>query len=159
MWDDFDRHCMQEALRLAKSAANQGEVPVGAVLAKEGRIVFSAGNEVESRGSALAHAETIVLTQASILLGRHGFEATTLYVTLEPCVMCAGALVAARVESLVFAARDSRFGGCRSVYRIADDFRLNHRLQIREGLMGKDSGEMLNEFFRHLRLQKSRGSV
>lgn len=150
---------MQEAIRLAAEAASRGDVPVGAVLAKEGRIVSTAGNQVEARDSAMAHAEMIVLAESSLQLGRHGFKGTTLYVTLEPCVMCAGALVAARVETLVFGTRDERFGGCRSVYRIADDFRLNHRLGIREGLMGKESGILLNEFFRHLRLQNRHGSV
>ncbi|MBI1323419.1 tRNA-specific adenosine deaminase [bacterium] len=159
MWDDFDLECMREAVRMAHEAAGLGEVPVGAVMAKAGRIISAAGNQVEGRNSGLAHAEMIVLSESSAQLGRHGFEGTTLYVTLEPCVMCAGSLVAARVESLVFGARDERFGGCRSVYRITDDFRLNHRIRIREGLMRKESRILLDDFFRHLRLQNRHGSV
>lgn len=159
MWNDFDIRCMQEAILKANEAGERGEVPVGAVLTKEGRILASAGNQVEARDSFMSHAELIVLSEAAPQLGRYGFTGTTLYVTLEPCVMCAGALVAARVESLVFGTRDERFGACRSVYRIADDFRLNHRLRIREGLMAEESGNLLKDFFRHLRLQNRHGSV
>jgi tRNA(adenine34) deaminase len=159
LWSAFDRHCMDEAIEHAKAASKRGEVPVGAVLAKDGQILAAAGNEVESRGSALGHAEMIVLELASQTLGRHGFGGTALYVTLEPCVLCASALVTCRVESLVFGTRDERFGGCRSIYRITNDFRLNHRLEVREGLAAEICSALLGDFFRHRRLQNSPGSV
>ncbi len=157
-WTEFDIRCMEEAIRLALEASSQGEVPVGAVLARDGRILAAAGNEVERRRSALAHAEMCVLESASVEFGRYGLSGTTLYVTLEPCPMCAGALVAARVETLVFGSRDARFGGCRSVYRIADDFRLNHRLNVREGLAAEKCSGMLVDFFRQRRLHPEAGS-
>jgi len=157
-WTEFERHCMDVAIRHAAEAAAQGEVPVGAVLAREGRILAAAGNEVERRNCALAHAEMRVLEMASIEEGRYGIAGTTLYVTLEPCPMCAGALVAARVESLIFGTRDARFGGCRSKYRITEDFRLNHRLNVREGLAAETCSRMLIDFFRQRRLHPGAGS-
>jgi tRNA(adenine34) deaminase len=153
MWTDFDKHCMQECLRQAEAARDAGEVPVGAVLAREGRIVASARNEMRLRSSPIAHAEMLVLQRGAEDLGRFGLLGTTLYVTLEPCVMCAGALVGARVEALVFGTRDDRFGGCRSVYRITEDLRLNHRLRVREGLLAESCSSMLVDFFRERRLQ------
>lgn len=158
-WDDFDILCMEEAIRQAQAGSRQGEVPVGAVLAQGGRIVTAAHNLTVQRDNALAHAELIVLDQASAELGRHGSGGATMYVTLEPCVMCAGALVAARIETLVFGTRDARFGGCRSIYRITGDFRLNHRLTVREGLLAERCSGMLVDFFRQRRLHHGRGSV
>ncbi len=158
-WDDFDVFCMEEAIRQALAGARNGEVPVGAVLAHGGRIVAAAHNLTVRRDNALAHAEMIVLEQACAEAGRHGAGGATIYVTLEPCVMCAGALVASRIESLVFGARDARFGGCRSVYRITEDFRLNHQLKVREGLLAERCSGMLADFFRQRRLHQGRDSV
>jgi len=143
---------MRQALALAEEAAFQGEVPVGAVVAVGGRVISQARNEVEATGNPLAHAEKLAVERAALVLGRHGLGKAELYVTLEPCVMCAGALVLGRLGSVCFATRDERFGGVRSIYRIADDRRLNHRLVVREGLLAEEASKQLRDFFLNRRL-------
>jgi tRNA(adenine34) deaminase len=138
---------MREALRLAQEGAGDGEVPVGAVVALGGAIVGRGWNAPIARSDPTAHAEILALREAAASLGNYRLEHATLYCTLEPCVMCAGALVSARVERLVFGARDLRFGGVRSKFRIADSEVLNHAVQVEEGLLAAECVELLKEFF------------
>ena len=138
---------MREALRLAQEGAGAGEVPVGAVVALGGAIVGRGWNAPIARHDPTAHAEILALREAAASLGNYRLERATLYCTLEPCVMCAGALVSARVERLVFGARDLRFGGVRSKFRIADSEMLNHAVQVEEGVLAAECVELLKEFF------------
>ena len=138
---------MREALVLAAQAAAMGEVPVGALVVAAGRVVGRGSNSPISRNDPTAHAEILALRQAAQALGNYRLEDTTLYATLEPCVMCAGALVAARVKTLVFGTRDLRFGGVRSKFRVADSEILNHRVEIVEGVLAPECMEILQRFF------------
>jgi len=139
---------MRAALAEARRGAEEGEVPVGAVVAAGGRIVARAHNGPVLRNDPTAHAEMLALREAAAALGNYRLEEATLCVTLEPCVMCAGALVAARVGRLVFGARDLRFGGVRSKFRLADSELLNHRVEVVEEVMGAECVELLQGFFR-----------
>src|SRR6266851_1576010 len=142
-----DERCMLEALALARQAEAAGEIPVGAVVVAGGKIIGRGFNSPISRNDPTAHAEILALREAAQAMGNYRLEGATLYVTLEPCVMCAGALVAARVSRLVFGARDLRFGGVRSKFRLADAEILNHRLEIVEGVRGAESAELMRRFF------------
>ena len=142
---------MLEAFRLAESAATEGEIPVGAVIFdREGRIIGRGRNRRES-GDPLGHAEIYAIGEAARSLGDWRLEGTTMCVTLEPCAMCAGALVNARVADLVFAAYDPKAGFCGSLGNLVQDPRLNHRLEVQGGFMEERSRVMLQEFFRQLR--------
>jgi tRNA(adenine34) deaminase len=142
-----DEIFMQEALALAREAEEAGEVPVGAVVVRAGEIIGRGRNSPLSRLDPTAHAEILALREAAAALKNYRLEGTTLYVTLEPCVMCAGALVSARVRRLVFGARDLRFGGVRSKFRVADSELLNHRIDIVEGILAVECVELLQRFF------------
>lgn len=142
---------MREALRLAGLGAAAGEVPVGAVAVEAGEIVAGAFNAPISRKDPTAHAEILALRQAAEKIGNYRLEGVTLYCTLEPCAMCAGALVAARVARLVFGARDLRFGAVRSKFQLADSDLLNHRVEIVEGVMAPECVELLRSFFEEKR--------
>ncbi|MFB3776941.1 MAG: tRNA adenosine(34) deaminase TadA [Bryobacteraceae bacterium] len=146
-----DEFYMTEALKLARLAEHQGEVPVGALLVAEGRILGRGGNSPISRRDPTAHAEILALREAAAAEGNYRLERSVLYVTLEPCVMCAGALVAARVGRLVFGARDLRFGGVRSKFCLADSELLNHRVEVVEGVLGRECTELVRQFFRRQR--------
>ena len=138
---------MREALELARQAAEAGEVPVGAVVVVHDRVAGRGANSPISRNDPTAHAEMLALREAAQAMGNYRLAEATLYVALEPCVMCAGALVAARVKQLVFGTRDLRFGGVRSKFRIADSELLNHRVEIVEGVLATDCVELLQSFF------------
>lgn len=138
---------MLQALELAREAGEAGEVPVGAVVVVDGAVIGRGRNSPISTGDPTAHAEILALRSAALAAGNYRLVAATLYSTLEPCVMCAGALVAARVGTLVFGGRDLRFGGVRSKFRIADSELLNHRIEIVEGVMGVECVELLRRFF------------
>jgi tRNA(adenine34) deaminase len=138
---------MREALALAREADAAGEVPVGAVVVSEGGIVGRGRNSPIGLHDPTAHAEMLALRAAAAAIGNYRLEGATVYATLEPCAMCAGALVAARVERLVFGARDLRFGGVRSKFRIADSELLNHRVEIVEGVLAVECVELLQRFF------------
>jgi len=138
---------MREALRLAREGAAAGEVPVGAVVTVEAEIFGRGYNASISRNDPTAHAEILALREAAARLGNYRLENATLYCTLEPCVMCAGALVAARVRRLVFGARDLRFGGVRSKFQAADSELLNHRVKVEEGLLAVECVELMQGFF------------
>ena len=149
---------MREALRLARSGADSGEVPVGAVVAIAGEIVGRGWNSPVARNDPTAHAEILALREAAAHIGNYRLEGATLYSTLEPCAMCAGALVAARVARLVFGARDLRSGGVRSKFQIADSDLLNHRVEVVENVLAVECVELLQEFFRNARTHACRGA-
>jgi len=138
---------MREAVRLARLGGDAGEVPVGAVAVLGGEIVAAAYNAPISRTDPTAHAEILALRQAAEKIGNYRLEGVTLYCTLEPCAMCAGAMIAARIERLVFGARDLRFGAVRSKFQLADSELLNHRVEIVEGVLAAECVELLREFF------------
>ncbi|MGD0132860.1 MAG: tRNA adenosine(34) deaminase TadA [Bryobacteraceae bacterium] len=138
---------MREALTLAREAEAHGEVPVGAVVVQDGEIIGRGFNSPIARSDPTAHAELIALREAGARLGNYRLEAATLYATLEPCVMCAGALVGARIERLVFGARDLRFGGVRSKFHLADSELLNHRVEIVEGVLAAECVQLMKNFF------------
>jgi len=138
---------MREALALAREAQAAGEVPVGAVVVVDGAVVGRGRNAPVASNDPTAHAEMLALRQAAAAIGNYRLEQAVVYVTLEPCPMCAGALVASRVKTLVFGARDLRFGGVRSKFRIADSELLNHRVEIVEGVLAVECVELLREFF------------
>ena len=142
---------MREALRLAREAEAAGEVPVGAVVVAGGEIVGRGRNSAIGLHDPTAHAEMLALRAAAAAMGNYRLERATVYATLEPCAMCAGALVAARVERLVFGARDLRFGAVRSKFRIADSELLNHRVEIVEGVLAVECVELLRGFFERRR--------
>jgi tRNA(adenine34) deaminase len=138
---------MALALEEAQRAGEEGEVPVGAVLAIDGRVVASAGNERERRHDPTAHAEMLVLREAAAALGGWRLRDATLYVTLEPCAMCAGALVLARVRRLVYGPDDPKAGAAGSVFNVVEHPALNHRPEIRAGLMAAEGAALLRAFF------------
>ena len=138
---------MRHALDLARQAEAAGEVPVGCVIVAAGEIIGKGRNSPIERLDPTAHAEMLALREAAFALGNYRLEEATMYCTLEPCPMCAGALVAARVGTLVFGARDLRFGGVRSKFQIADSPLLNHRVEIIEGVLGAESTALLQQFF------------
>lgn len=139
---------MAMALREAIAAAEEDEVPVGAVVVVEERVIGRAHNQREKLNDPTAHAEMIAITQASNALESWRLAGATLYVTLEPCAMCAGALVLARVDRLVFGAPDPKAGACGSLFDIVRDPRLNHRLEVVGGVLEADCAELLKSFFR-----------
>lgn len=142
---------MERALALARASQTQGEVPVGAVLVYQGELIAEGSNRPVSSCDPTSHAEIEALRQAAAKLNNYRLPGSALYVTLEPCVMCAGAIVLARVERLIFAARDIRFGAVRSMFRLADSELLNHRVRVEEGLLAADAAELLAHFFRERR--------
>jgi len=142
-----DEDFLREALELAREAERGGEVPVGAVMVVDGRVLGRGRNSPVTRNDPTAHAEILALREAAAATGNYRLEGAAMYATLEPCVMCAGALVAARVSRLVFGARDLRFGGVRSKFQLADTDVLNHRVQIVEGVLGAECAELMQRFF------------
>ena len=150
-WSESDREFMRRALHLAYQGEAVGEVPVGAVLISEAAVVGEGWNRPISSGDPTAHAEIEALRAAAVRLKNYRLPGTTLYVTLEPCVMCAGALVLARIERLVFATRDLRFGAVRSKFALADSDLLNHRVRVEEGLFAVEGAELLAKFFNERR--------
>lgn len=138
---------MAEALELARLAERHGEVPVGAVVVAENRAVGRGHNAPISRNDPTAHAEIMALREAAAALGNYRLEGVTLYSTIEPCVMCAGAIVHARVRRLVFGARDLRFGAVRSKFGLADSELLNHQVEIVEGVMAPECTAIIQQFF------------
>jgi tRNA(adenine34) deaminase len=145
---------MRAALAQAEEAEAAGEVPVGAVVVVDAEIVGRSRNSPIELRDPTAHAEMLALRAAAAAVGNYRLERATVYATLEPCAMCAGALVAARVERLVFGTRDLRFGGVRSKFRIADSEMLNHRVEIVEGVLAVECVELLQRFFARRRQRR-----
>ena len=146
-----DERFMRLALELAREAATRGDVPVGAVVVRGGRVLGVGGNTRERDHDPTGHAEILALREACRTVGRWRLDGAALYVTLEPCAMCAGALVGARVARLVYGAADPKAGAVRSLYRLCDDPRLNHRLDIVSDLLADASAALLREFFQAAR--------
>jgi len=146
-----DREAMQAALAEARLAAEAGEVPIGAVLVREGAIVARGQNRVLRGVDPTAHAEIVALRAAALALGNYRLAGCTLYITLEPCAMCAGAMIHARIDRLVFAAADPKAGACGSVLEVLNHTQLNHQMQVEQGIGAEDSAELLRGFFRERR--------
>lgn len=145
---------MKKALECALTAAALGEVPVGAVIVHEGQIIATAQNAREAAKDPLAHAEILAIKAASEKLGRWRLSGATLYVTLEPCVMCAGAIVNSRIDRVVFGAKDPKAGAVQSLYEILADTRLNHRPEVLGGLLKEECAQILKDFFANRRSEK-----
>ena len=146
-----DEKWMREALKQAAAAAEAGEVPVGAVIVQNGRILGRAHNQVEQLRDATAHAEMIALTQASESVGNWRLSGCVIYVTMEPCPMCAGALVLSRVSKIVYGADDPIAGACGTVFNIVAEPKLNHRIPVVKGILAEECGSTVREFFRKRR--------
>jgi tRNA(adenine34) deaminase len=142
---------MKRALDQAVAAFDQNEVPVGAVIVHDGRIIAEAGNQRETLNDPTAHAEMIAITQAAEFLGSWRLLECTLYVTLEPCPMCAGAIIQARIPFVVYGAADAKAGACDSLFNITSDIRLNHQAAVLGGVMQEDCRAIMQEFFKQQR--------
>jgi tRNA(adenine34) deaminase len=144
---EVDIQFMHEALAEARSAAQAGEVPIGAVLVHDGKILARAGNRTIRDGDPTAHAEIVAIREAARLLGNYRLADTTLYVTIEPCSMCAGAIIQARVQRLVYGADDPKGGAVRSCFEILSHPRLNHQVEVTSGILAADCAAILQSFF------------
>ena len=142
---------MGEALRDAREAGQCGEVPIGAVIVGDGRILGRGGNATEALQDPTVHAEMLAIRQASAAMGSRRLLSTTLYATLEPCAMCAGAIVLARIPRLVFGAKDAKAGACGSLRNVVEDPRLNHRCEVQGGVLARQCADLLKDFFAALR--------
>ena len=148
---ELDEFFMQSALEEAQKAGEEGEVPIGAVLVSEGQVVARGHNRTIGLNDPTGHAEILTLRSGAAAAGNYRLPRSTLYVTLEPCVMCAGAVIQARVGRLVYGADDPKSGGVRSLYSILSDERLNHRVEARGGVLMEECGEILRRFFKERR--------
>jgi len=144
---DFDAARMRESLRLAARAAERGEVPVGALVVKDGKVIGRGYNAPISSKDPTAHAEIQALREATKNLGNYRLEGCSLYVTLEPCAMCAGAILHARIARLVYGAADSKTGACGSVVDLFSEKKLNHHTEVTGGILATEAGRLLSEFF------------
>jgi len=151
---DQDQHYMRLAIEAARIAEDNGDVPIGAVIVHEGQVIGRAYNEREQLQDPTAHAEIVALTQAAAFLESWRLHGCTIYVTLEPCPMCAGALVLARVDRLVYGCADPKTGACGSLYNIVQDERLNHRLEVAAGVLEAECRAQLQGFFERRRLER-----
>jgi tRNA(adenine34) deaminase len=154
MQDDDTRY-MNYALKEAEKAFDQGEVPVGCVIVHKGKIIGKAHNQRETLQDPTAHAEVLAITQAAARLGSWRLEDTRLYVTLEPCAMCSGAIILARIPGVIFGAMDPKAGCCGSLMNLLEDSRFNHRPGLIPGLMADACGGILTSFFREIRVRKN----
>jgi tRNA(adenine34) deaminase len=144
---ETDIEFMQEALKEARGAAAAGEVPIGAVLVFEGKVIARSGNRTIRDSDPTAHAEMIVLREAARVLGNYRLSGTALYVTIEPCSMCAGAMIQARVPRLVYGADDPKGGAVRTCFRIVSDPRLNHQVEVTSGVLAAECAAVIQSFF------------
>jgi tRNA(adenine34) deaminase len=149
-----DERFMRQALALAHEAARLGEVPVGAVAVKDGLVVGTGMNRRELDRDPFSHAELVAMRRAAEAVGAWRLSGVTVYVTLEPCAMCAGAMVQARIDRLVFGASDPKAGAVGSLYDLARDSRHNHRVDVTSGVLGSECGTVLKDFFKALRSKK-----
>ena len=150
---------MQAAIEEAKKAQNLGEVPIGAVIVKDGEIIARGYNLRETSQLSNAHAEMIAIAKANEMVGSWRLEDCTLYVTLEPCPMCAGAIVQSRIPTVVFGAHDPKGGCCGTIYNLLDESKFNHRCELVSGVLEEDCGQLLSDFFRNLRQKKKQQRV
>jgi tRNA(adenine34) deaminase len=143
---------MEDALTAARTAGQLGEVPIGACLVDvDGQLITSASNRTITDNDPTAHAEILVLREAARIIGNYRLTGMTVYTTIEPCVMCAGALVNARVNRLVFGAHDERFGAVETLFRLCDSEKLNHRIEITSGVLAEECRALMQDFFRKRR--------
>ncbi len=154
-----DEEFMRVALDLAEQAASQDEVPVGAVIVADGRVVGRGFNQRESQRNPLLHAEISAIDMAAKELGQWRLSECAIYVTLEPCIMCVGAILQARLNRLVFGCLDAKAGAVESLYRLCEDRRLNHQLPAVGGVLGDQAGELLSRFFSRLRARKRESKI
>lgn len=154
MTNNKDHLYMNEALKEAQKAAELGEVPIGAVIVYKDEIIARAHNLRETTQNALTHAESMAIEEACKKIGSWRLEETTLYVTLEPCPMCAGAILQSRVPRVVYGARDIKAGCVDSLYRLLNDARFNHECDVTEGVLAEECGQILTDFFKALRERK-----
>ncbi len=152
---DTNEKYMREALRQAEYAASIGEVPVGAVVVRDGEIVASAYNRVETDHSSSGHAEMLAIEAAEKVIGGKWLTGCSLYVTLEPCAMCAGAMVLARLDKLCIGAMDPKNGACGSVFNVVQEARLNHWIEVETGILSEECSDILSGFFRNMRAVKA----
>ena len=152
---DSEDHFMKLAIEQAKIAEENGDVPIGAVIVYKDQIIGKAYNQREQLQDPTAHAEIIALTQAAAYLESWHLNGCTMYVTLEPCPMCAGALVLSRMDRLVYGCDDAKTGACKSLYNIVQDDRLNHRLEVTSGVLGEECRLQLQNFFEQKRATKN----
>jgi len=150
-----DQQFMKAAIEQAKIAEENGDVPIGAVIVYKNQIIAKAYNQRQQLNDPTAHAEIIALTQAAAFVQNWRLNGCAMYVTLEPCPMCAGALVLARLDRLVYGCDDPKSGACGSIYNIVADERLNHRLQVTAGVLAEDCGAQLQSFFQKRRNEKT----
>jgi tRNA(adenine34) deaminase len=150
-----DERYMQVAIEQARIAEENGDVPIGAVIVCEDRIIGKAYNQREQLQDPTAHAEIIALTQAAAALENWHLNGCTIYVTLEPCPMCAGALVLSRMDRLVYGCDDPKAGACKSLYNIVQDERLNHRLEVSAGILAEQCSKLLRDFFSQRRVKNA----
>ncbi|NWG27451.1 MAG: nucleoside deaminase [Ignavibacteriaceae bacterium] len=151
IFDEQKYRFMFAALQEAEKALEENEVPVGAVVVKENKIVGRGYNQVERLKDATAHAEMIALTAAANHIGNWRLNECSIYVTLEPCVMCTGALLSSRIKELYFSIFDPKFGACGSIYNLADDGKTNHKIKVYSGIYAEESKKLLQEFFDNLK--------
>jgi tRNA(adenine34) deaminase len=154
VFSEVETDFMKKALELAGQAAGKGEVPVGAIVVKDGQILAVAHNERETGNDPTAHAEIVAMRKAAAAIGQWRLNDADLYVTMEPCPMCAGALVNARIRRLFYGCHDPKAGAVRTLYQILDDRRLNHRVEVLPGLLGPEASSLLKNFFGRLRARE-----
>ena len=146
---------MQEAIKQARIAFAKDEIPIGAVIVHKGKIISRAHNQVELLKDPTAHAEMIAITQATNYLGAKWLLGSEIYVTIEPCSMCTGALVLARIKNIYFGAQDPKTGACGSVVNLAKNKKLNHRIEVKGGILEKECSSLMTEFFKKKRIQEA----
>ena len=151
--NNSDEHFMLEAIKTAQIAESKGDVPIGAIIVHKGKIIARAWNQREELNDPTAHAEIIALGQAAEAIGNWRLHECTIYVTLEPCTMCAGALVLSRIDRLVYACSDPKTGAVESLYNIVQDERLNHKVEVTKGVLEEPCSLMLTDFFRRRRAE------
>ena len=149
--EKIEKFYMLEALKEAQRAFEEDEVPIGAVIVHEGRIIARGHNQIERLNDPTAHAEIIAITSATNYLGTKWLNEASLYVTIEPCSMCAGAMVLARIKNLCFGAKDPKTGACGSIINIANHNKLNHRIKVTKGILEIECSSLLKDFFRKKR--------
>ncbi|MFJ7828547.1 tRNA adenosine(34) deaminase TadA [Psychrobacillus sp. NPDC096623] len=152
----MDEYFMNLAIEEAKKAGAIGEVPIGAVIVHNGQVIAKGYNLRETTKNATTHAELLAIQEACNTLNNWRLEDTTLYVTLEPCPMCAGAILQSRIPRVVYGARDAKAGCVDSLYRLLNDDRFNHCCEVKEGVLAEECGNMLTQFFRNLRKEQKR---
>ena len=154
MNDDF---FMKEALREAQKAFDKGEVPIGAIAVYKNQIIGRGHNQTEQLQDPTAHAEILAITAAANALNSWRLNDVEMFTTVEPCIMCSGALVLARVKRIIFGARDEKFGGCGSIFNIVEEEKLNHQIKITAGVMEKEAAALMKRFFAEKR-KKNKGN-